>query len=140
MGAFIRPTFLASKKPPEFCGTVFALESANVVGYQEVDVPTGSSMKTSTFKPMAGEYKISEIKITGAAGGGMDYATKINPDGSWGQTYFYLTVDGTGYVEDGWYKDDFGGEAVNDDDALAPGESFQFTATANISLQFPAVL
>jgi len=120
--------------------TGFAIESSNVVGYQQVDVPTGSSMRTATFKAISGDYKISDIKVNGALGGGTDYAQKINADGSWGDMYFYLTMDGTGYVEDGWYKDDFGGEAVTDADTLEAGESMIFTAAADLTLSFPAVL
>ena len=48
-----------------------------IVGYQEIAVPQGSSMRTATFKAISGNYKISDIQVNGAAGGGMDYAQKI---------------------------------------------------------------
>ena len=99
-------------------------------------MPQGSSMRTATFKALSGNYKISDIKISGALGGGTDYAQKINVDGSWGQVYYYLTMDGTGYVEDGWYKDDFGGEAVTDDDVLATGEAFIVTAASDFTVTY----
>ena len=108
-----------------------------VAGQPAVSVPQGSSM---VGNPTPVDAKLSEIVVTGAAGGGMDYAQKINADGSWGDMYFYLTMDGTGYVEDGWYKDDYGGEAVASTDALAAGESFQFTASSALTLTFPTVL
>ena len=112
----------------------------SIVGYQEIAVPQGSSMRTATFKALSGNYKISDIQVKGAAGGGMDYAQKINADGSWGDMYYYLTMDGTGYVEDGWYKDEFGDVAVSASDTLAAGESMIFTASASMTLTFPTVL
>ena len=78
--------------------------SSDVVGYQEVAVPAGTSMRTSTFKAISGNYKISDIGVEGAAGAGMDYGSLINVDGTWGQTYYYLTED-EAFVETGWYKD-----------------------------------
>ena len=124
------------------CASVgFSIESANIVGYQEVAVPAGSSMRTATFKAISGDYKISDIKVSDTVvGGGNDMIQKINADGSWGDLYYYLTLAGTGYVEDGWYKDDYGGEAVTDSDVLAPGESVMFSAVSGLNLTFPAAL
>ena len=114
---------------------------SDVVGYQEVAVPAGSSMRTATFKAISGDYKISDIKVSDTVvGGGNDMIQKINADGSWGDLYYYLTLAGTGYVEDGWYKDDYGGEAVTDSDVLAPGESVMFSAVSGLNLTFPAAL
>ena len=67
-------------------------------------------------------------------GGGTDGAQKINADGTWGDLYYYLTLDGTGYVADGWYKDDFGGEAVTDADVLAVGEALIITAASDFTI------
>ena len=116
--------------------SAMAIDSSNIVGYQEVSVPAGSSMRTATFKAISGNYKISDIKVNGAAGGGADTAQKINADGSWGALYYYLTMDGTGYVEDGWYKDDYGGDAVTDADVLGFGEAFQITASSNFTVTY----
>ena len=108
----------------------------SVVGYQEIAVPQGSSMRTATFKALSGNYKISDIQVKGALGGGTDTAQKINADGSWGDIYYYLTMDGTGYVEDGWYKDDYGGEPISDEDVLTFGQAFQITAAADFTVTY----
>jgi hypothetical protein len=119
------------------CGGIAGvLGFSPVVGYQEVAVPAGSSMRTSTFKAISGNYKISDIKVTGALGYGTDTAQKINANGSWGDLYYYLTMDGTGYVEDGWYKDDFGGTPVTDADVLEFGEALIITASGDFTLTY----
>lgn len=97
-------------------------------------MPQGSSMRTATFKALSGNYKISDIQVKGALGGGTDGAQKINADGTWGDLYYYLTMDGTGYVEDGWYKDDFGGEPVSDEDVLSVGEALIITAASDFTI------
>ena len=107
-----------------------------VVGYQEITAPAGSSMKTATFKAINGSYKISDIKVAGIAGGGADLFQKLNADGTWGDAYYYLTMDGTGYVEDGWYKDDFGGVPVTDEDVIGIGESLIVTAANEFTFTF----
>ena len=100
-------------------------------------MPAGSSMRTATFKAMSGDYKISDIIVSGnIVGGGNDTAVKINSDGSWGQIYYYLTEAGTGWVPDGWYKDDFGGEAVTEEDVLKIGEAFMVSSVSDFSLTF----
>jgi hypothetical protein len=123
------------------CATVSLAElaSANIVGYQELSVPQGNSMKTASFKAINGDYKVSDIKVSGALGGGSDTAQLMNSDGSWGTMYTYLTEAEMG-VPDGWYKDMFGDEPVTDEDALAPGESMIFNAESKMTLTFPACL
>ena len=97
-----------------------------VVGYQELNVPQGNCMKTSTFKAINGNYKVSDIKVSGALGGGSDTAQLMNADGSWGTMYTYLTEAEMG-VPDGWYKDMFGDEAVTDEDMITVGQAFIVT-------------
>lgn len=100
-----------------------------VVGYQELDVPQGNCMRTSTFRALNGNYKIADIKVAGALGGGSDTAQLMNADGSWGTMYYYLTEDEMG-VETGWYKDGFGDEAVTDEDVITVGQAFIITFEA----------
>ncbi len=111
------------------------VESANVVGYQEIAVPAGSSMRTATFKAISGDYKISDIKVEGAAGAGNEYGSLINEDGTWGNTYYYLTEDEV-LVPDGWYKDMTGDEPVTDEDVLAVGQAFIFTSDSDITFTY----
>ena len=110
------------------------MQPPNTVGYQTIDVPAGSSMRTVTFKAIDGDYKISDLIVTGAVGAGGDYAQKINADGTWGDQYYYFTMEGSFWLEDGWYKDD-AGTAVTDDDVLKVGEALIFTAAADVSIQ-----
>ena len=108
-----------------------------MVGYQAVNVPSGFSMRAATFEAINGDYKISEIKVSDdIQGGGSDYVQKINADGTWGDVYFYLTMNGTGYVEDGWYKDDFGGTPVTDKDVLRKGEAVIVTSASQFAFTF----
>ena len=115
----------------------FTFSGQVVAGQAEVPVPAGSSI---IGNPTPVDAKIGSIVVTGAIGVGGDVAQKLNADGTWGEMYYYLTMAGTGYVEDGWYKDDYGGQAVTDEDVLAAGESMIFTAAGDFTLKFPAVL
>ncbi len=102
----------------------------------DINVPAGFGM---VGNPLPKDVKISEIVVSeDVLGGGNDYAQKVNADGSWGEQYFYLTMSGTGYVPDGWYKDNYGGEAVTEADKLAAGESLFFTTAGEFKLYFPA--
>ena len=83
-------------------------------------------MKTTTFKAINGNYKVSDIKVSDALGGGSDTAQLMNADGSWGTMYTYLTEAEMG-VPDGWYKDMFGDEAVTDEDMITVGQAFIVT-------------
>ena len=109
--------------------------SSDVVGYQTVDVPTGSSMRTATFKAISGDYKISDIGVEGAGGVGNEYGQLINEDGTWGNTYYYL-VEAEMFVPDGWYKDSTGDEPVTDDDVLKMGQAFIFTSDSDITFTY----
>ncbi len=111
------------------------VESANVVGYQEIAVPAGSSMRTATFKAISGNYKLSDIKVEGAAGAGNEYGQLINADGTWGTTYYYLTEEEV-FAPDGWYKDMGGEEPVTDEDVLTVGQAFIFTSDSDITFTY----
>ena len=105
-------------------------------GETTVSVPAGSSI---IGNPLPISVKLSDVVVTGAVGGGSDYAQKINANGTWGEMYYYYTLEGSFWLEDGWYKDD-AGTAVTDDDLLEPGESMIFTSDAGMSLKFPVAL
>jgi len=115
--------------------TGFAIESSNVVGYQTINVPAGSSMRTSTFKAISGNYKISDIGVEGATGAGGEMGQLINADGTWGNSYFYLTEE-EAFVTTGWYKDMLGDEAVTDEDVLTVGQAFIFTSDSDITFTY----
>ena len=102
------------------------ISSANVVGYYDVEAPTGDSMRCPTFKTVGGAgYDLTKIKVTGGYGWGDIVAQTIGSDGVWDGEYYWLTVDGAGVAEDGWYKDAVGVEAVEPEDViLADGQAF----------------
>ena len=98
----------------------FALESANVVGYGEVEAAAGSSMKTPIFEKVADEgYDLSAIEVVGGEGIGDVCAQTISAEGDWDGEYYYLTEDGAG-VATGWYKDATGEEAVEPGEVILP--------------------
>lgn len=102
----------------------------NTVGYQGIDVPAGSSMRTVTFKPVGtAEFKLNDIVVTGAdmTGDGDVYAQKINADGTWcDDMYFYTTEDGAGLT--GWFLDAGASEPVSDAVTLKTGEAITITS------------
>ena len=112
-----------------------SIESTTVVGYQQIATPQGFSMRSATFKATSGDLKISDITVTGAGGAGGDYVQKINADGTWGEMYCYLTMEGSGWLEDGWYLGDQE-TPVSDDDVLKKGEALMVTAASDISFTF----
>ena len=127
--------FLCTVRPPLALMPSDHSLLSTVVGYQEVGVPSGFSMRTSTFKAINGSYKISDIKVAGAEGAGSDSIQKINADGSWGDMYYYYTLDGSGWLEDGWYLED-GVTPVSDTDVIGVGEAFMVTSASDISFTF----
>lgn len=111
-----------------YCAAVSnaALESANVVGYFDVQAPTGDSMRSVVFKTVGGAagYDLSKIKVTGGYGMGDISAQTIGSDGVWNGEYYWLTVDNGGVAVDGWYKDAFGAELVAEGEViLADGQA-----------------
>jgi len=119
-------------------GTAAMAVESSVVGYQNIDVPAGSSMRTATFKAISGDYKISDIGVEGAAGAGNEFGSLINEDGTWGNIYYYLTEEEC-FVPTGWYKDVGGGEPVTDEDILLPADSMIFTSDSDLTFTFPTV-
>ena len=110
----------------------FALESANVVGFQDVEAPQGSSMRTATFQTVSGEgYDLTKIVVNGSEGMGDVVAQTISSAGLWNGEYYYLTDAGAG-VPDGWYKDGVGEAAVEEGEVvLAPGAAFSLYSDYN---------
>ena len=120
----------------------FALESANVVGFQEVEAPQGDSMRCPTFTAVGTEgYDLTQIKVAGGFGMGDIVAQTIGSDGIWNGEYYWLTEDFAG-VPTGWYKDAVGGEAVAEGDVLlAPGDALYFhSVNEDLKVTLPAAL
>ena len=84
------------------CAAVtFALESANIVGYQNVPVDTGFVLFTPTFKGIGGEMPLSDIVIVAEDGspstvmGGV-LVQKMDASGAYLDTYAYF--EGMGWI------------------------------------------
>ena len=107
-----------------------------VAGAPTVVAPAGFSMIGC---PTPSSVKIADILVKNALGMGTDSAQKVNADGSWGSMYYYNTLEGSGWLADGWYKED-GMTPVDDDDVLAAGESLMISAAQEMKLTFPAVI
>ena len=123
--------------------SVNALESANVVGYCDVEAPTGDSMRCPTFKTIStAGYDLSTLKVTGGFGIGDIVAQTLSSEtGLWDGEYYWLTEEEAG-VPTGWYKDMGGDEAVAAEEVvLAAGESlFVHSEYEDLTLTLPAVL
>ena len=89
-------------------------------------------MINPSFISVAGsDILISDIKVSGGNGWGDVSMQSMNPDGTWADTtYYYLTLDGMG-VEDGWYRDAMGVEAIDNTDVLEFGHGMSLTSTDN---------
>ncbi len=111
------------------------MESANVVGYQQIATPAGYSMRVATFTAISGDFKISDIKVEGAGGSGGESLQKIESNGQWGEMYYYLTMDGTGWLEDGWYKEDQA-TPVDDTDVVSVGEALFVSSGSDITFTY----
>ena len=108
-------------------------------GDLDLDVPAGSSQVGNA---LPADVDLTAITVTGAEGSGDVCAQSISAEGDWDGEYYYMTVDGAGVPEDGWYKDAGGGEAVEVGDVvLAPGEAlFIDSAYNDLVFTLPAVL
>ena len=118
------------------------MESANVVGYYDVEAPTGDSMRSPVFTTVGGAgYDLTKIKVTGGYGIGDIVAQTITSEGLWDGEYYWLTEDNA-MVPTGWYKDAFGDEPVAAEEVvLAPGESLSIHSEyEDLTFSLPAVL
>ena len=129
-------------------GTAFAVDSANIVGYQEITVPNGYSMFTVTFKnPTNTVYDIKDIIICNSAGLEMNDDSSTSPSRrSRGKVsvqkmnvttgglyddhaYKFTTQNGKGWC-DGSTPLSYG------DFTLANGEGFAVTSTQGDAVKF----
>ena len=114
----------------------FTFAGQVIKGEPVISAPTGYSM---IGNPTPAQIKISKIKVSGAQGAGGDSIQKVEANGQWGAMYYYLTMEGTGWLEDGWYKEDQA-TPVDDSDVLAAGEGLFVSTDSNIAITFPAAL
>ena len=108
------------------CATVFAIESENIVGYQQIEIPNGYSFFTATFENITDtDFNLSEIACKQADGSewlasgsgtkkssGAVSVRKIATNGAYGTQYKYWSTK----TPVGWY----------DGDTLIEGDTVQF--------------
>ena len=110
------------------CATVSLAElaSANIVGYQANEVPSGWSIVTPCFVNVDGtDYKIDDFLLNGVDDT-MATVQVMNPDGSWGTQGFWFNAYGD--YPAGWFTDMTG--LIPADIKLAPGSAVMFSTSA----------
>ena len=116
------------------CGSVFALESANVVGYQANAVPTGYAMITPCFENVDGtDYAIDNFLLNGVEDTKATVQV-VNPDGSWGARGVWFNEYKPDNLPAGWFTDGTG--LVPADITLKPGQAvFFYTSETGAAAQ-----
>ena len=91
------------------CGSVFALESANIVGYQDYPLAKGYNLYSPVFESLNETMSLQELKLKGEAitGGGANFICLLDNDGVFQGSYGWWTPgDGTGAEEGCWFDGD----------------------------------
>ena len=84
----------------------FGLESANVVGYQEITLKPGYNIFAPTFDGVSATLDIQDIKLQGVPGDGSDVIWVLDSDGIvTGDTYYWFSKEITGAATDFWSAD-----------------------------------
>ena len=116
-----QPPLNPEKPSSPFCATVgFGLESANVVGYQYIEIPAGYNLFTPTFNGVVDELDVTTIAVCDADGNELDLFNDVTMQ----------KMDDTGaYLDSIAYSPTFGGWNVDftaiaeGDFVLQPGEA-----------------
>ena len=125
------------------CGTVFGLESANVVGFQNKDVRFGFTMTGSSFVSVnanGAKIDLTEIKVAGYEAECMDvvYIQTLDYLGNSIDTYYWQDDNGGGDFEPGWYNGDY--EPIEEGTVfIQPGEGLWVAGDDGLTLEFPAI-
>ena len=110
----------------------FAVESANIVGYQTIENQQGNTLQVATFNAVSGEgYSLQDIKPVGATvvGGGEVTLQTLNASKATAKFFYWLTDDewGTDNGEDGWFENPASTDELADY-TFEPGEGFIFSS------------
>ena len=113
----------------------FAVESANIVGYQQKDTVTGFNFVIPSFKAVnGGSIHIQDIKIANAT----DWSDNIQILDEGGATlalYLYATKEQSGAAADGWLDDTL---ALADVD-IEPGQGILIDTADVATVTIPGV-
>ena len=91
------------------CGAAFAIESANVVGYQTKTTVPGFNFLAPTFTPIngTGNVNIQDIKLDSTtAESWSDNLQILDEGGATVSTYGYATAEESGFDKDGWLDEE----------------------------------
>ena len=114
------------------CGSLLAVESANVVGYQQKDTVTGFNFVIPSFKAVnGGSVHIQDIKIANATDWG-DNIQVLDEGGATIATYYYASAEQSGAAADGWLDDTLALADVT----FAPGQSVLIDTVDSAVLTF----
>ena len=84
----------------------FGIESANVVGYQEITLKPGYNIFAPTFDGVSATLDIQDLKLQGVPGDGSDVIWVLDSDGIvTGDTYYWFSKEITGAATDFWSAD-----------------------------------
>jgi hypothetical protein len=118
-----------------FCGTVFGIESANIVGYQSYPLVQGYNLYSPVFETLDETMSIQELKITGefVSGGGANNICLLDTDGVFQGSYgWWMPEDGTGEEAGCWFDGDSWAKI---EETISSGQGFYIYANdANISV------
>ena len=114
----------------------FAVESANVVGYQQKDTVTGFNFVIPTFKAVnGGAMHIQDIKIANATDWN-DTIQVLDEGGATVASYMYATKEQSGFSADGWVAEDLTGLADID---IEPGQGILIDTADVATVTIPGV-
>ena len=102
------------------------ITSSNIVGYTNKDAGADFSLVVPMFKECAGsEFDIQKLVPQGenALGDGNINLQTFTTDANADEMFYYLTTEGAGAEQDGWYEEDLTTFATK---KFAPGEGFMF--------------
>ena len=90
----------------ECAAVTFGIESANVVGYQEITLKPGYNIFAPTFDGVSATLDIQDLKLQGVPGDGSDVIWVLDSDGIvTGDTYYWFSKEITGAATDFWSAD-----------------------------------
>ena len=122
----------------------FALESANIVGYQDVPIANQQfSLFAPTFKGVGGELDLQNVKVVNADGSPADFFAVVlqtmDENNTFdGETCATYTWDGTGWVDAEFNPIDAGEKMIVTGDAFLVGnnmgEGLSFQVSGEVDL------
>jgi hypothetical protein len=118
------------------CGSVFALESANIVGFQDYPLVQGYNLYSPVFEAVGETMSLQDLKIKGESvtGSGANLICLLDSDGvAQGTIGWWMPSDGTGEENGCWFDGD---NWCLVEETVAPGQGFYLYAEdAGLSIQ-----